>query len=327
MMRLPADRFNPGLKRLLGLVAVIIFCGSCTAPPAPPLRIGTNVWPGYEPLYLARDLGYLGEDIHLVEYSSASQVIKAFQNGAIEVAALTLDEVMLLQEKAQDPKIILVLDVSNGADAILARPEIKTMSQIKGRRVGVENTAAGAYLLSRAMEMRGVKLSDIHITPISIEEHLRAYQEGRVDVVVTFDPVRSKLVSGGATQLFDSSEIPGEIVDVLVVHHDDHLHGEQINKLLRSWFRALDYLSENPDAAAAKIAKRLRLRPSEVMNMYKGIHLPSLDENKDLLVGSSPGIYPSAQRLADVMVSHHLLKEPIDVKSIFDSEHILSLKP
>ncbi len=72
------------------------------------LSVGTNVWPGYEPLYLARSLGLYGQaPIRLVEYASATQVIRAFRNGAIDVAALTLDEVLLLRESRLDARVII----------------------------------------------------------------------------------------------------------------------------------------------------------------------------------------------------------------------------
>jgi NitT/TauT family transport system substrate-binding protein len=60
----------------------------CSEPPEEKLRIGSVVWPGYEPLYLARDLGNFDEtNIRLVELSSAAQVVRAYRNGVIEVAA------------------------------------------------------------------------------------------------------------------------------------------------------------------------------------------------------------------------------------------------
>ncbi len=80
----------------------------CGVEPAPPLRIGTNVWSGYEPLYLARELGYLDpRSVHLVEYPSASEVIRAFRNQAIEAAALTFDEVLLLTQDGFEPRVVL----------------------------------------------------------------------------------------------------------------------------------------------------------------------------------------------------------------------------
>ena len=69
---------------LLWLVASVALCG-CMRDAEAPLRIGTNVWIGSEPLYLARDLGRLHpKAVQLVEYPSASEVLRAFRNQAID---------------------------------------------------------------------------------------------------------------------------------------------------------------------------------------------------------------------------------------------------
>ena len=61
---------------LLALCALVLALSGCMRETEPPLRIGTNVWIGSEPLYLARDLGYLNrEAVQLVEYPSASEVL------------------------------------------------------------------------------------------------------------------------------------------------------------------------------------------------------------------------------------------------------------
>ncbi len=135
---------------LIALLAqVVIACGEA---PQTPMRIGTNVWPGYEPLYLARDLTYIDERfVRLVEYSSASQVIRAYRNGAIDAAALTLDEVLLLAQDELEPRVVLVMDVSHGGDVILGQAGLQDMRDLKGKRVGFEDTALGAYVLARAL--------------------------------------------------------------------------------------------------------------------------------------------------------------------------------
>ena len=86
------------------------------------MHIGTNVWPGYEPLYLARELGYFDDQpIHLVEHAAATEVIRAFRNGTIDAAALTLDEVLLLAQHGQNPRIVLVMDFSQGGDTLIVQ--------------------------------------------------------------------------------------------------------------------------------------------------------------------------------------------------------------
>lgn len=118
---------------------------SCGPAPEPLLRIGTNTWPGYEPLYLARSLGYYeGSPITLVELTSASEVIHALRSGTLEGAALTLDEVLTLLDDGFDLKVVLVMDFSNGGDVLLAKPGIDSTADLRGKRIAVEYTAVGA---------------------------------------------------------------------------------------------------------------------------------------------------------------------------------------
>jgi NitT/TauT family transport system substrate-binding protein len=118
---------------------------ACTQTPQPIFKIGTNMWPGYEPLYLARALNHLdSQKVQLVEFTSTSEVIRAFRNGTIDGAAVTLDETLLIIEAGIDAKVILVFDVSAGGDVIVGKPEIRSMAEARGKRVGFENTALGS---------------------------------------------------------------------------------------------------------------------------------------------------------------------------------------
>ncbi len=332
--RAPSDSsgsFQPPERRRpwVGVVTLVLLaCVGCTPEPEPILRVGTNVWPGYEPLYLARDLGYLDGSIRLVEYSSATQVISAYRNGAIEAAALTLDEALLLTQHGPAPRVILVMDISHGGDVILGAPRLRRLADLKGRRVGVEHSATGAYVLSRALRLAGLTRADVRLIPLEVDEHERAFRDGRVDAVVTFEPVRSKLLAAGARQLFDSSQIPGEIMDVLVVRPDRlDRHRRQIVALLAGWFRALDDLRRAPRDVAPRIAKRLRLSVDQVLASYDGLRLPDAARNRALLTGDPPELALAARRLADVMVAEKLLPKPLDVAPVFDPGPLLGLAP
>ncbi|MBI3607088.1 MAG: ABC transporter substrate-binding protein [Nitrospirae bacterium] len=326
---LDAERlFTRRLRRVLALLLVLLASGGCTPEPATILRVGTNVWPGYEPLYLARHLGYFDGAIRLVEYSSATQVINACRNGAIEAAALTLDEVLLLVQHGEDPRVVLVMDVSHGGDAILGQSELRSVSDIKGRRVGVEDTALGAYVLSRALQINGLTRADVRIVPLQVDEHERAFKEGRVDAVVTFEPARSKLLAAGARELFNSAQIPGEIMDVLVVRRDlVDRNRREIDALLRGWFRAVDYLKLHPREAAAVIARRMQMGPDQVLLSYRGLRLPDQAANRALLAGGSPQLIPALQRLTAFMVDQKLLGRPLDPTGLPDPRPLLRIAP
>lgn len=297
---------------LWAVMLLVAILSSCTDKTPEPLRIATNIWPGYAPLYLARDLGYYNTPVQLHDLPSSSAVIMAFRNRSLDVAALTLDEALLLAQDGVDARIVLVMDTSNGADVLMARPEIRKLAGLKGKRVGVENGALGAYMLSRILDVAGLKSGDIQVVPLTVDQHEQAYKTVRVDAVVTFEPVRSKLLAQGAKILFDSSKIPDEIFDVLIVHADVLQNRSQsVEQLLEAWYRALDYLGANPSDASEKMARRQQITGREFGESLKGLNIPDRAENRRLLTGSRPALLPVAERLARVMLEHKLLKRPV----------------
>lgn len=313
------------IKRFIFFFFTLMILASPPLYAQQPMRIGTNVWPGYEPLYLASSLSNWREQdqIRLVEYPSSSEVLRAFRNNAIEAATLTLDEALALRQAKLPIQIILVMDVSEGGDVILAHPGIDRFDQLKGKRVAVETSALGAYMIIRALEIHNMSLPDIVIEHLDVSSHEAAYRNGLVDAVVTFEPIRTRLLSLGAKELFDSRQIPGEIVDVLVVHQAllrerPHL----VRKLLADWFNALDYLQSQPQQAAETMSKRLGLSPSEVLQSYQGLRLPDLRQNHEMLEGETPSLGNTINKLASVMKQNRLLPSWVDIEDLFNGSFL-----
>lgn len=293
--------------------AISLQIGACSPNEAPALRLGTNVWPGYEPLFLADQLGYYPRNaVDLVEYLSASEVIRAFRNESIEAAAVTLDEALLLLEHDIPIKLVLVTDVSIGGDVILAKSGIEKIPDLEGKRIGVEGSALGAYMLSRALDLHGVALDALNIVQLEVSEHEAAYKNDAVDAVVTFEPVRSKLLAAGAIEIFSSRDIPGEIVDVIVVHESFlRQHPKQVTAVVNGWFRALDYLDQHPADAANRMSGRLGVEPREIHEIYEGMTLPSRKDNEALLSGETPQLLKTVERLQEMMVKKELLASAV----------------
>lgn len=310
-----------------GVIALILYtdrvskAGDVPGRSSGPLLVGTNVWPGYEPLFLARELEYFADsDIRLVEYTSATEVIRGFRNETIGVAALTLDEVMLLWQDDIRARVILVMDVSHGADAILSKPELKSLRDLRGKRVGIESSASGAYVISRALSTAQMSVRDITVIPLEVDEHEKAFNNGEIDAVVTFEPVRSLLLSAGARQLFDSTQIPGEIVGVLVAsEHTLKYRADELKRLVSGWFQALRYLDEHPQAAALLMSDRLRLSSTETLDAFEGLRLMDYSENREMLGEDPTNLGSTAQRLASVMVEADLLRGDIDVTELLEN--------
>src|SRR6185436_4054176 len=148
-----------------------------------------------------------------------------------------------LHQDIADLKIVLVLDFSNGADVVMAKPDIGSLQELRGRRIGYETTPFGAYMLTRSLEHAGLRLDEVKMVSVELDQHEKAFRAGEVDAIVTSEPSRSRLLATGAKLLFDSSKIPSEVTDVLVAR-ESYLKSnpEAVEALLRGWFKALKYM-------------------------------------------------------------------------------------
>ena len=303
-------------------LAAILMINGCESTPQNVVKIGTNLWLGYESLYLAQNLGYFdNKPIKLVEMPSATEVSHAFRNGALDVAALTLDESLVLMQHVPDLRVILVMDVSAGADVLLAKPTITSLAELKGKRIGVENSAVGAILLDGALHAAKLNITDIKFKSIMANEHESAYKNELVDAIVTFEPHKSKLISQGAITLFDSSQIPERIVDVLVTRQSIIEQNKDTLKIvIAAHFKAREYLKQNTSDATLRIAPRLDVPSTEVMKQFEGISLPDLIENHNYLSLEIASLSSAVDELISLMKDKQLLFKSIDSSQlIYDS--------
>jgi len=308
--------------KVAAICACVITLLACSKPDTSTLRIGTNVWPGYEPLYLAQNMGLTEPgNIRLIEFSSASQTMQAFRNNIIDGAALTLDEVFLLLASGERLTLLLVMDVSHGGDAIVAQKSINGMNSMAGKTFGVENNALGAYVLRRAFDLSKLDLSSVKVTSLAINEQLNAFKSKDVDAVVTFEPVLSELVNAGGKVIFNSRQIPNEIIDVLVIRSSYFENNSaQLSYLKDIWYQALQKIDKQPQRTAKVLGKRLRLNIKDTLKSYSGLNLVSKSENNAWLFGDTPKIIDLSKVLMRVMLDRKLLEKPVDYPSLIPSE-------
>lgn len=260
--------------RWVPAICLILFA-ACTAD-RPAIRLGTfGGWPGYEPFYVARDVGFLNaRQLRLVDYNSSTPMQNDFAQGVIEAATLTLDEAVRLAVRRTDFRIVLLLDESRGADAIIAQPAYLSLAMLKGRRVGLETSGTGTFLLGRALEKAGMKPGDIQTVSLRFDEQERAFTQGEVDAIVSFEPLKSRLTSAGARVLFDSSEIPGEVLDVLVVRKDVLAERRpEIRAVISAWFRALSHMRKHEEQSKARVARRFGVPEKDVEAIWRGVQM------------------------------------------------------
>ncbi|MEO8674629.1 MAG: ABC transporter substrate-binding protein [Casimicrobiaceae bacterium] len=309
-------------------IALLLPLSGCMREPETALRIGTNVWIGSEPLYLARELGRLDPaTVQLVEYPSASEVLRAYRNQTIDGMVISLDELFGLAVDKLEPKVILVVDVSHGADVVVGRRGMKSMHDLKGKSVAVEGGALGAFVLSRALALSDMQASDVNVVHLESNEQPGAFEKGQVDGAVTFDPYRTRLLRAGATTLFDSTRIPGEIVDLLAVRANVvEKRPKALQALLAGWFGAIDYMKREPTDAAKRMGIRQQTTGEQFLEALGGLHIPSRDENLRMLGGKTPELAVTGHRLMDLMLEAKLLPIGVPIEGVLAPGPLESMK-
>lgn len=306
------------------LLAVAVACLSSCTPRSRTLRVGTNDFAGYELLYLARDMGFYGKArIELLEFPSTTEVLRAYRNGAIDVAAVTADEALLASDD-EEAHAILVLDTSAGADAIYARPEFDSMRSLRGHRIGVETGALGALVLSRALQLNGMLPEEVQVVPLTLDAHESGYMDGAVDAVVTFDPICERLEAAGAVRVFDSQRMPNEIIDLLIAsagtvrgRHDD------LASLVKGWLRAREHLQAHRADALQRLAGRVRNRTAD--SMGRALDRLEIPDRSKLLqwLGKGPdSLDLPLKNLLDLMMRENLLPRSATPELLLDDRFV-----
>lgn len=313
------------LKKLSGSIAflaALFLLAGCDRPPADPIKIGINPWPGYEFLYLARELGYyddLGVPVKIIEYGSLSDVRRGYERGNLDAMTTTLIEVLQVRNNSnRDPRIFLIADFSKGGDVIIARKPATGPADLKGRRIGADTTSLPIFMLARALEIAGLSLDDVEVAPLEQSDMEQAYVNGDIDAAVTYPPISLRLQDrDDSGVIFTSEAIPGEIMDVVSVEASVLAQRpDDIRKIMQAWDMALAYTKDNPAHAHALMAEREGITPEEFAAALGDIEVVGLADQSRY----KPLIRPTLVKVRDVLVQTGVLAEQTSADCCIASE-------
>lgn len=276
-------------------------------------------------MFLARSEGWLqSQQVHILETASATESIQALMAGKVDAAALTLDETLKVREMGLPMTVVMVFNLSAGADKLLASQDINDLASLKGKRLGYEPSSVGEVMLAEVLNRAQLNRQDLKLHPIPVNQHHEAWHEKTVDAIITYEPTATHLLADGAHQLFDSTQAPNLIIDVLAVRSDrlNHHYAKAIRHLITAHFKALRHLHLNPNDAAYRMAAHLQLSSFEVLAAYKGLVLPDALLNHHLMAKTPSELLVSAEHLVDLMLNYQLLKKPMVLSEFIDASYL-----
>jgi len=292
-----------------------------------PIRIGIIQWPGYDFLYLAEQKGFFkdeGVNVQLFDFVSVSDSRRAFERGQIDINAGTIVELLITRASSnRSPQAFFVTDFSNGADVILGRSPDSTISDLKGKRVGVEPASLDLLTLNLALRQNNMNLADVTLVPMAQNGMEHCFEMQEVDAICTYPPISLKVLSkGNANILFNSTQIPGYIVDVLMA--DESLinsRSEDLAKVLRAFNRAIVFSREHPDEALPVIAEHEQLTVDELKEAYEGMTVEPL-ENQMQYFSDSGQLVKAAAIAMEVLKETGVVKREIQLNTLLNDQPV-----
>ena len=250
------------------------------------VRMGIQPWIGYGQWHVAEEQGITekyGLDVQLTELADDADQSAAFASGRIDMDNIASHTALLLMSQGLDLQIVAIEDFSTTADAILARGDITSAADLKGKRVAYEQGATSDLLLHAALASAGLTIDDIEPVPMGASEAGTALIGNRVDVAVTYEPyITAALASDPTVQrVYDAAQNPGLISDVLVTSGKFAAeHPEVVRRAVAAWNEAADWYRANPEQGRAIISRAVGEDPQALDSAFDGVQYYGTAQNR-----------------------------------------------
>ncbi|HWP47372.1 MAG TPA: ABC transporter substrate-binding protein [Candidatus Limnocylindrales bacterium] len=316
-------------KKQYGILVVLLLLIPFPALAGPPLKIGVSDWPGWVAWYVAQEKGFFkkyGVDVELVWFPVYSDSISALSAAKLDANSQTWNDTMAPIAQGVDLKIILVNDNSAGNDAVVARPTIGSLKELKGKTVALEQFTVSHLLLLYALSQNGINPNGVHLVNMTVGDAAAAFLAGKVDAATLWNPWIIKVQqSGKGKVLFTSQEAPGLIPDCLVVRTSVlKERREDFIKVVRAWGDTVDFINQDPAKASEIMAPKVDMKPGDYTPFLKGTRFFNLQDNLEAFTVSSSmkSLYTSGAFIQDFLLKHKLLPKPFEIQQALDDSLI-----
>jgi NitT/TauT family transport system substrate-binding protein len=313
-------------RALAWLVVLGLSLGSLSAAP---LKVAYSDWPGWTAFAIAAEKGWFKDagvevDMLWFEYGPS---MEAFTAGKVDAVMVTNGDALVTGATGGKNVMILVTDYSNGNDMVVAKPGIKSLKDLKGKKIGVEVGFVDHLLLLNGLKKAGLSESDVEIVPTPTNQAPQVLASGQVDAVAAWQPNSGAALMAlpGSKAVYTSADEPGLIYDMVTVTPQSlaQRRADWV-KFVKVWDKIVAYLADPKTRAdGIKImAARAGVSPEDYAAFMGGTKLLTLAEGSKVMTSKSPGfgsVAGSAKIADEFNVKNEVYKESQDVASYIDA--------
>jgi len=313
-------------------VLFVIGCGSTSPPPGaekrPPIRISYIYSAGDYPLIVAKAKGFFekqGVDVELVALEDASQMLTSFVAGRIDGCDYSGDGPPRLLAKNSKVRVVFFIGFCEGCDEIVASPEIQTVADLKGKKIGVQVGTFGEVFVEAMLRTAGLTTADVELVNTDEKLVVPYLKDGTIQAGHTWEPYGTQAVKekAGAKILFTTKQarrlLPYAMTlreTVLQERPDD------VRAFVRACFQAAEYMKDPANAKEVSeiVGKALNAPPEDILHDHDDFEFFSVEEAKKAFASSSgPSLVSSVlQKHVEFLVKIGALRTRPDLDKIAD---------
>lgn len=240
--------------------AVLLTPITANADTKPTFRLAWTIYVGWMPWDYADASGIVDKwadkydiNIEIVQVNDYVESINQYTAGAFDATVMTnMDALTIPAASGVDSTALIIGDFSNGNDGIVLKNGTQ-LSDIKGQNVNLVELSVSHYLLARALDSISLAERDVRVVNTSDADLVAAFTTPDVTAVTTWNPLLSEITAMPNTKkVFDSSMIPGEIIDLLVINSTTLANNPKLGKALTgAWYEIMETM-QGDDANALK---------------------------------------------------------------------------
>jgi len=323
----------PFVSRTLLLLLSLTTVYGCQSNEQSTVNITMHKWPGYFHAFIAEEKGFFADEgvkVKLELYEGIDDSLKNFETNDFVDAAFGLQsDAMLLFAKGVPLQIVYIADFSNGGDVVISQPSIDDIKDLRGKTISVDKLNSFNHIfIVELLSMNGLKESDVNIVPFSASEVPQLLASGAIDAGQTWEPYQSQALAGGKHLLASTADAPGIVTDVLMFKtRFIEERPEDVKRILRALFKALDHRKKNPPAAYAIMSKATGVPAGSLRGTLMGNIFPNLAQNKKSFKKSDDlkSLFHSGKIISDFFIAKKVISSPIDLEKLHSQEMIQTL--
>ena len=221
-------------------------------------KVAWSIYVGWMPWGYLEDSGIMDKWARKYDIDIEIVQINQYTAGQFDgVSATNMDTLSIPSGGGVDTTALIVGDYSNGNDAVILKGE-GDLASLAGKPVNLVELSVSHYLLARGLDSVGLSEADLDgVINTSDADMIAAFATNDVQAVVTWNPLVSAIMEDpDATKLFDSSDIPGEIIDLMVVNTETLAANPDFGKaMVGAWYEVMGLMAAGDEAVLTAMAE------------------------------------------------------------------------